>query len=100
MSPVQVGEADKEMQGPNGTNPFANLIDEAEGTDKIEQLQSHEHEEIYEKAVAILEAFFDVEDGEEENLAPAVDANQGTYAFGGGAPAASGGAFNFSTMAQ
>ena len=97
---VQVGETDKEMQGPTGTNPFANIIDEAEGTDKIEQLQSHEHEEIYEKAVSILEAFFDVEDGEVENLAPAVDANQGTYAFGGGAPASSGGAFNFSTMAQ
>jgi len=40
-----------------------------------------------------------VEDGEVENLAPAVDANN-TYAFGAGAAPASGGAFNFSTMAQ
>lgn len=97
--PLQVGESDKEMAGPSGTNPFATVIDEAEGTDKIEQLQSHTHEEIYEKAVSILETFFDVEDGEVENLAPAVDANN-TYAFGAGAAPASGGAFNFSTMAQ
>lgn len=88
------------MAGPTGTNPFATVIDEAEGTDKIEQLQSHTHEEIYEKAVSILETFFDVEDGEVENLAPAVDANN-TYAFGAGPAApASGGAFNFSSMAQ
>ena len=35
-------------------------------------LQNHSNEDIYEKAVAILETYFDVEDGEEENLAPAV----------------------------
>lgn len=98
-SPLQVGESDKEIAGPNGINPFATVIDEAEGIDKIEQLQSHTHEEIYEKAVSILETFFDVEDGEVENLAPAIDANN-TYAFGAGAAPASGGAFNFSTMAQ
>lgn len=34
--------------------------------------QNHSNEDIYEKAVAILETYFDVEDGEEENLAPAV----------------------------
>ena len=34
--------------------------------------QNHSNEDIYEKAVAILESYFDVEDGEEENLAPAV----------------------------
>lgn len=35
------------------------------------------------QAVNILETFFDVEDGEVENLAPGVDANHGTYNFGG-----------------
>ena len=35
------------------------------------------------QAVSILENFFDVEEGEVENLAPQVDAQQGTYAFGG-----------------
>jgi importin subunit alpha-1 len=99
---VQVGEAEKELAGPQGVNQYANLVDEAEGLDKIEDLQNHANEEIYDKAANILEAFFDVEDGEVENLAPAIDANQGTYSFGGtGAPAAGGGlpqgGFNFGT---
>ena len=58
--------------GANGTNPYANAVDEAEGLDKIEDLQNHEQEEIYDKAANILEAFFDIEDGEVENLAPQV----------------------------
>ncbi len=55
-----------------GSNPYARLVDEAEGLDKIEELQNHTNEDIYEKVVAIMESFFDVEDGEVENLAPQV----------------------------
>jgi hypothetical protein len=94
---LKVGEAEKELGGANATNPFAQLVDEAEGLDKIEDLQNHTNEDIYEKAVAILESYFDVEDGEEENLAPAV-AEGGTYAFGapqGFGAAAPAGGFNF-----
>ena len=58
------------------------MVDEANGLDKIEELQNHSNREIYEKAVNILETFFDVEDGENENLAPAVDANQVTSPIG------------------
>jgi len=53
-------------------NICTQLIDEAEGLDKIEELQNHSHEDIYDKAVLILETYFDVEDGEAENLAPQV----------------------------
>lgn len=67
-----MGEGEKELMGANGTNPYANMVDEAEGLDKIEDLQNHEQEEIYDKAANILEAFFDIEDGEVENLAPQV----------------------------
>lgn len=80
----QVGEIEKNLGDLGAGNPYAALIDEAEGLDKIEELQNHNNEEIYEKAVNILETFFDVEEGEVENLAPGVDANQGTYVFGGG----------------
>ena len=52
------------------------MVDEANGLDKIEELQNHSNREIYEKAVNILETFFDVEDGEAENLAPNIDASQ------------------------
>ena len=58
--------------GATAANKYASLVDEAEGLDKIEDLQNHEQEEIYDKAANILEAFFDVEDGEVENLAPQV----------------------------
>ncbi len=67
-----MGEAEKELAGPAGSNPYARLVDEAEGLDKIEDLQNHANEDIYEKVVSIMESFFDVEDGEVENLAPQV----------------------------
>ena len=35
----QVGEAEKELGGATSSNPFAQLVDEAEGLDKIEDLQ-------------------------------------------------------------
>lgn len=91
---LKVGETEKEMAGPTGQNPYVQLIDEAEGVDKIEELQNHSNEDIYEKAVALLEQYFDVEDGEVENLAPAVDSSAGVYAFGAGPTAPSGG-FDF-----
>lgn len=94
---LKIGEAERELAGVGASNPYATMVDEAEGLDKIEELQNHSNEDIYEKAVTLLENYFDVEDGEVENLAPAVDASAGTYAFGQG-PSVGGGAFNFSTM--
>lgn len=74
---LRVGETLRELAGANGSNPFATLVDEAEGIEKIEELQNHSNEDVYEKAVALLETYFDVEDGEVEELAPTVDANAG-----------------------
>lgn len=36
---LQVGEQLKRMPGGSGSNPFAQLIEDAEGLDKIEALQ-------------------------------------------------------------
>lgn len=56
------------------------LVDEAEGIEKLEKLQEHESEEVYTKAVKILEAFFGgEEEGDMENIAPLANAN--TFAF-------------------
>jgi importin subunit alpha-1 len=43
------------MPGSEGVNPYARAIEAAEGLDKIEALQDHPSEDVYEKAVHILE---------------------------------------------
>lgn len=84
-------------------NPFADMIDEHEGLDKIEGLQNHENQDIYEKAVKVLETYFDVDEGLDENLAPGMDASGG-YQFGmpvdpsGGGFGAPQAGFNFQNM--
>ena len=50
-----------------GINVFAQTVDECEGLDKIENLQTHDNNEIYEKAVKILERYWAEEDEEESS---------------------------------
>jgi len=47
----------------------AAVIEECEGLDKIENLQTHENEEVYQKALEIIDTFF-TEGDDEENEAP------------------------------
>ena len=56
-------------------------------------------EDVYEKAVHILEMYFDADDGEDQNLAPAMDAAHGQYTFGAAPAGQPGmGGFNFGGM--
>ncbi|UJR31377.1 hypothetical protein I4U23_018871 [Adineta vaga] len=55
-----------EAKRTNGPNPYAIMIEECFGLDKIEYLQSHENIEIYQKAFHLIETYFGVE--EDENL--------------------------------
>jgi len=87
---LKVGEKDAKASG--GANQYATLIEENEGLDKIEQLQNHQNNDIYEKAVKILEVYFGGEE-EDSSIAPTMDANQQTYQFGANVP--QGGGFNF-----
>ncbi|EKX35427.1 hypothetical protein GUITHDRAFT_79857 [Guillardia theta CCMP2712] len=48
-----------------GTNPFAQLLEVCGGIDKIEDLQRHENQKIYDMAVKILENYFGVDDDDE-----------------------------------
>ncbi|KAH9730667.1 Importin subunit alpha-2 [Citrus sinensis] len=90
---LKAGEAEKNMGNTGGVNLFAQAIDDAEGLEKIENLQSHDNTEIYEKAVKILETYW-VEEDEDEPLPPG-DATQAGFGFAGnGLPVPSGG-FNF-----
>lgn len=63
-----------------GSNPYAMLIEECFGLDKIEFLQSHENMEIYQKAFDIIEHYFGSEE-EDARLAPAVDSQAQTFEF-------------------
>ncbi|KAL7151118.1 hypothetical protein ABFS83_04G009700 [Erythranthe nasuta] len=77
---LKVGEADKSQGNTGDVNVFAQMIDDAEGLEKIENLQSHDNNEIYEKAVKILETYWLEEDDGE--LASG-DASQSGFNFGG-----------------
>ncbi|CAJ1940903.1 unnamed protein product [Sphenostylis stenocarpa] len=89
---LKVGEAEKSLGNSGDVNLYAQMIDDAEGLEKIENLQSHDNNEIYEKAVKILETYW-LED-EDETL-PSGDGAQHGFAFGSELPVPSGG-FNFS----
>ncbi|KAF4359266.1 hypothetical protein CsatB_030520 [Cannabis sativa] len=91
---LKVGEAEKNLGNTGGVNLYAQLIDDAEGLEKIENLQSHDNTEIYEKAVKILETYW-LE--EEDDTMPPGDSAQSGFNFGGSeVPAVPSGGFNFS----
>jgi hypothetical protein len=56
-------------------NPFATLIEEEDGLEKIEGLQNHSNQGIYDRAVKILEEYYEAE--EDDNNLSDVDAAQG-----------------------
>jgi hypothetical protein len=88
-----VGDQEKDLGNSGGINLYARYIDEAEGLEKIENLQTHDNNEIYEKAVKILETYW-LEEDEDQNLAPGTEAAQG-YSFGARQAAAPPGGYNF-----
>lgn len=89
---LKVGEAEKNQGNTGDVNIFAQMIDDAEGLEKIENLQSHDNNEIYEKAVKILETYW-LEDDDEQ--LPSGDAPQPGFSFGGSEPPVPAGGFKF-----
>lgn len=89
---LKVGEADKES-GDSVVNIYAHMVDECDGLDKIENLQSHDNNEIYEKAVKVLERYWVEEEEEEEEQ----DIQDGTFGlnFGTNQPNIPPGGFKF-----
>jgi hypothetical protein len=71
----------------NASVNYPQLIDSADGIDKLEMLQEHESNDVYKKAVHIIEKYFSGEEEVSENVAPVN--NGGMFGFGL-APSASG----------
>ncbi|XP_019456017.1 PREDICTED: importin subunit alpha-2-like [Lupinus angustifolius] len=91
---LKVGDAEKNLGNTGDVNLYAQMIDDAEGLEKIENLQSHDNNEIYEKAVKILETYW-LEDEDEETLPPGDDSQPG-FKFGSNEVPVPSGGFNFS----
>ncbi|KAF5745900.1 Importin alpha ALPHA AIMP ALPHA isoform 1 [Tripterygium wilfordii] len=89
---LKVGEAEKSLGKTGDVNLYAQMIDDAEGLDKIESLQNHDNNDIYEKTVKILETYWLEE--EDEPLPPG-DAAQPAFHFGGSELPVPSGGFNF-----
>ncbi|KAK4406729.1 Importin subunit alpha [Sesamum angolense] len=89
---LKVGEAEKNLGRTGDVNLYGQMIEDAQGLEKIENLQSHDNIEIYEKAVKILETYWLEED--DEPAPPGDAASQQGFQFGGEVSVPSGG-FSF-----
>lgn len=80
---LKVGENDAKYVG--GQNNYSRMIEANKGLDKIDALQRHQNNDIYQKAVNIIEKYFGY-DEEDQNTAPNVAGNQFTFATQASAP--------------
>lgn len=77
---LKVGEEEAAATGTH--NQMSTYVAEAEGLNKIEDLQQHSNNDIYEKCIKILETFFGVDEEEEmANIAPETAEGGGQFAF-------------------
>lgn len=69
---------------------FVDLVDEANGVERVENLQTHESTEVYKRCVKLISTYFggDDEEDDTENLAPEMT-DGATFSFGTGASATS-----------
>lgn len=88
---LRVGQKERDTNAAE-FNEYAQSIEAVGGLDKIESLQQHSNQEVYEKAVRILEVFFMAD--EEEEIDGVVPDNSGNQ-FGFGVNQAPEGGFNF-----
>jgi importin subunit alpha-1 len=94
---LRVGKTDSQSD-PQNINLYADIVDTCKGLDYLEALQHHEHEDIYRKAVSILQTYFvsDDEGGDGADAAAPQTNNDGTmFGFGGGGQAGGAGGFSF-----
>lgn len=87
---LRVGK-NRQMESALAENPFAAIVEQADGLTKMEALQEDASQEVYQKAVKILETYFPIEDLYPDNIADDAAAGQ-NFQFGAQVPQ---GGFNF-----
>lgn len=88
---LNAGKSEVGFEG--GRSPYADEVEEVEGLEKLEMLQTHTMPEVYNKATAILERYFELENEEDQTTLPGISMDQTSFSFG--APAPPTGGFNF-----
>ncbi|KAL3805766.1 hypothetical protein ACHAW5_005978 [Stephanodiscus triporus] len=77
---LKVGEDEANATGSH--NQMSTYVAEAEGLNKIEELQQHSNNDIYEKCIKILETYFGVEEEDEmANIVPEMAEGGNQFAF-------------------
>ena len=66
---MEAGEFEKNEDNPEGVNMYARVIEDADGLDKIEGLQTHENTDIYNLAVNILENYLGDDEDQSQPVA-------------------------------
>mmetsp|Transcript_57276 Transcript_57276/g.161772 ORF Transcript_57276/g.161772 Transcript_57276/m.161772 type:complete len:544 (-) Transcript_57276:155-1786(-) len=79
---LKVGKA-KQQEHALADNPFAAMVETADGLTKIEALQEDPNEDVYQKAMKILESYFPLEDDDAEI---GDDAGGSNFQFGAQVP--------------
>lgn len=77
---LTAGERLKEMPGSTNQNAYGIMLEEAGGLDLLENLQNHTSEDIANKAIDILQSFFEAATDDNDGGMPNVG-NQGMYDF-------------------
>jgi len=85
---LKVGDRDSKE---SGVNQFSGRVEACQGLDKLETLQTHQNNDIYEKVIGILENYFGAE--EDQNIAPNLNTSASAFQFGMGNGTT--GSFNF-----
>jgi len=79
---LKMGAANEDEEG---DNPMCIVIEEAEGLEKLEELQTHANDEVYQRAVRMLETYFGEDESDDEEDGPQIEEGASAYSFGAAA---------------
>lgn len=97
---LKAGQPDGSEKYASTQNPYTVLVEEADGLDKIEALQEHPNQKVYEKAVDIIESYFGEQDDDENGQNAQFNFSAPSQSFGGAPAQQPAAAFSFDAPPQ